>query len=151
MACQKRTKNSQENVRASVCILFQPTCTSSNVTVNFKNTTPKIRHYTESKSKVSLICITVQYELLISKALRYGTCSIHSFTCHPHVYPPVARAIPAFTSQPRSLIALWLVLISHPSAGQEDKWAWMADYIPRQYNRKTKWSPILVLIGLNVE
>jgi len=47
------------------------------------------------KSEVSFICIAVCYELLISKALRYGTRS-HSFTCHPHVYPQVECALAVF-------------------------------------------------------
>jgi len=27
----------------------------------------------------------------------------HSFTCHPHAYPEVEWAIPAFTPQPQSI------------------------------------------------
>jgi len=37
----------------------------------------------------------------------------HNFTCHPHVYPQVESAIPAFDPQPQSITALWLVLIFH--------------------------------------
>jgi len=33
----------------------------------------------------------------------------HSFTCHPHVYPN-GMSQPAFTFQPQSITALWLVL-----------------------------------------
>jgi len=39
----------------------------------------------------------------------------HSFTCHPHVYPQVELTIPAFNSQPQSVTALWMVLISRPA------------------------------------
>jgi len=38
----------------------------------------------------------------------------HSFTCHPHVYPQMEWVMPAFTPQPQSIIALWLVRISRP-------------------------------------
>jgi len=58
-------------------------------------------------------------EQLTSKALRYMTHvneGSHSFTCHPHVYPQVASTIPAFTPHPRSITALWPVLIL-PSHG----------------------------------
>jgi len=37
---------------------------------------------------------------------------------YPPVYPQVEWAIPAFTSQPQSFTALWLVLISHPAEGK---------------------------------
>ena len=43
----------------------------------------------------------------------------HSFTCHPHVYLQMKYAIPAFTPQPQSITALWLVPISHPSEGRK--------------------------------
>jgi len=36
---------------------------------------------------------------------------LYSFTYHPHVYPQVAWTIHAFTPQPQSVTALWLVLI----------------------------------------
>jgi len=42
----------------------------------------------------------------------------HSFICHPHVYPQVEWTIPAFTPQPQSINALWLVLISRPAEGR---------------------------------
>jgi len=42
----------------------------------------------------------------------------HSFTCHPHVYPQAEWIVPAFTSQPQSITALWLVLISRPTEGR---------------------------------
>jgi len=47
---------------------------------------------------------------------------LHSFTCHPHVYPQVEWAIPAFTLQPQSIITLWLVLIFHPAEGRRLSW-----------------------------
>jgi len=46
----------------------------------------------------------------------------HSFTCHPHVYPQVERAIPAFAPQPHSVTALWPVLIFHPAEGRRLSW-----------------------------
>jgi len=46
----------------------------------------------------------------------------HSFTCHPHVYPQVEWTIPAFTPQPQSITALWLVLISRPAEGRRLSW-----------------------------
>jgi len=39
----------------------------------------------------------------------------NSFTCYSHVYPQVERAMFAFTPQPQSITALWLVLISRPA------------------------------------
>jgi len=39
----------------------------------------------------------------------------HSFTCHPRVYPEMEWNIPAFTPQPRSVIALWPVFIIRPA------------------------------------
>ena len=71
--------------------------------------------------------------LLISKALKLARVNegSHSFTCHPHVDPVVkvrgnagerrlstyGKSHPAFTPQPRSITALWPVLISHPAEG----------------------------------
>jgi len=52
----------------------------------------------------------------------------HSFTCHPHIYPQVEWTIPAFTPQPQSITALWLVLISSPAEGRRLSWpvmSWM--------------------------
>jgi len=46
----------------------------------------------------------------------------HSFTCHPQVYPQVECTIPAFTPQPQSITALWLVLISRPAEGRRLSW-----------------------------
>jgi len=46
----------------------------------------------------------------------------HSFSCHPHVYPQVEWAIPAFAPQPQSVTALWPVLISHPTEGRRLSW-----------------------------
>jgi len=42
----------------------------------------------------------------------------HSFTSHPHVYPHVEWAIPAFSPQLQSISALWLVFISRPTEGR---------------------------------
>jgi len=46
----------------------------------------------------------------------------HSFTCHPHIYPQVEWTIPAFTPQPQSVTALWLVLIFRPTDGRRLSW-----------------------------
>ena len=46
----------------------------------------------------------------------------YSFTCHAHVYPQVQWTIPAFIPQPQSVIALWLLLISHPTEGRQLSW-----------------------------
>jgi len=46
----------------------------------------------------------------------------HSFTCHPHVYPQVEWTIPAFTPQPQSITARWLVLISRPAESRRLSW-----------------------------
>jgi len=65
------------------------------------------------KSKVNLdICKAPLNTIAFSKALRYGNMATwqHSFTCK--------RAIPAFTPQPQSINALWLVLILPPTEGR---------------------------------
>jgi len=46
----------------------------------------------------------------------------HSFTFHPHVYPQVEWAIPAFTPRLQSVTALWLVLISRTAEGRRLSW-----------------------------
>jgi len=47
----------------------------------------------------------------------------HSFyTYHPHVYPQIECAIPAFTPLPPSITALWLVLISRLAEGRRLSW-----------------------------
>jgi len=46
----------------------------------------------------------------------------HSFTCHPDVYRQMEWTIPAFTPQPQSITALWLVLISRPAEGRRLSW-----------------------------
>ena len=45
-----------------------------------------------------------------------------SLTCHPHVYPQVELAIPAFAPQPQSVTALERVLISRPAEGSRLSW-----------------------------
>jgi len=53
-----------------------------------------------------------------------------SFTCHPHVYSQVEWNIPAFTPQPQSITALWLVLISHPAEGRRLSWpGWLGEIL----------------------
>jgi len=46
----------------------------------------------------------------------------HSSTCHPHIYPQVERTIPALTTQPQSITALWPVHIFHPTEGTSLSW-----------------------------
>jgi len=46
----------------------------------------------------------------------------HSFTSHQHVYPQVEWTISAFTPQPQSITALWLVLISRLAEGRRLSW-----------------------------
>jgi len=46
----------------------------------------------------------------------------HTVTCHPHVYPQVEWAMPAFSLQTQSIITLWPVLISHPAEGRRLSW-----------------------------
>ena len=70
----------------------------------------------------------------------------HSFTCHSHVYPPVEWTTPAFTAQPQSVTALWLVLIFCPAEGRRLSWSgWLVT------NRcdlpACRLSPIPVLTG----
>jgi len=47
----------------------------------------------------------------------------HSFAC--------TQAIPAFTPQPQSITALWLVLILPSHGGLKAESTWVADYIPK--------------------
>jgi len=65
----------------------------------------------------------VQHFIINDSSLRHSGMACvndgsHSFTCHPHVYPHVEWAIPASTPQLRSISALWLVFISHPTEGR---------------------------------
>jgi len=84
--------------------------------------------YTENSLKYTSICIALYHD---SSLKRSGMARVkegsHSFTCHPHVYPQVEWAIPAFTLQPQSITALWLVLISRPAEGMEAELAWEAE------------------------
>ena len=74
----------------------------------------------------------------------------HSFTCHPHVYPQVEWTIPAFTPQPQSITALWLVLISRPAEGRRLSWPRWLGEILRWFVLRRR-SPIPVLTGPDVE
>ena len=74
----------------------------------------------------------------------------HSFTCHPHVYPQVEWTIPAFTPQPQSITALWLVIISRPTEGRRLNWpGWLGELL--RWFACRRWSPIPVLTGPIVE
>ena len=73
----------------------------------------------------------------------------HSFTCK--------QTIPAFTSQPQSITALWLVLILPSHERKTADVTWVAGYItkikchpPRPGSRTLTQSPIPVLTGLGV-
>jgi len=74
----------------------------------------------------------------------------HSFTCNPHVYLQVEWAIPAFTPQPQSITALWLVLISSPVEGRRLSWPGWLGEILRWYIRRRRL-PIPELTGPDVE
>jgi len=64
------------------------------------------------------------FAILISKALRYGTCQRRI----TQVYLPPAGLFtngmshPAFTLQPQSITTLWQVLISRPAEGRRLSW-----------------------------
>jgi len=74
----------------------------------------------------------------------------HSFTCHPHVYPQVDWTIPAFTPQPQSITARWLVRISRPAEGRRLIWPGCLGEILRWFVRRRR-SPISVVAGPDVE
>jgi len=83
----------------------------------------------------------------ISKALQvwHVLTRDHSFTCHPHVYPQIEWAIPAFKPEPQSITALWLVLISRRLS-----WPGWLGEILRWFVRRRQ-SPNPVLTGPDVE
>ena len=66
----------------------------------------------------------------------------HSFTCHPHVYPQVEWTIPAFTPQPQSITALWLVLLSRPTEGSRMSWPGLSDRQCKGTNAPSLKSPV---------
>jgi len=101
----------------------------------------------KSKVKYTSICIALYHgwSLMCSGMARVNEGS-HSFTCHPHVYPQVEWTIPAFTPQPQSIIALWLVLISRPAEGRRLSWPGWLGEILRGFARQRR-SPIPVLTG----
>jgi len=77
------------------------------------------------------ICIALYHD---SSLKRSGMARVnkgsHSFTCHPHVYPQVEWTIPAFTPQPQSITALWLLLISRPDEGRRLSWpGWLGEIL----------------------
>jgi len=74
----------------------------------------------------------------------------HSFTCNPHVYPRMEWTIPAFTTQPQSITALWLALISHHAEGRRLSWPGWLGEILRWFGRQRR-SPIPVLAGPDIE
>ena len=53
-----------------------------------------------------------------------------SFACHRHFYPQVGLAVRAFTPQPQSVSALWLVLISRRAEGRLQSWyGWLGEIL----------------------
>jgi len=75
---------------------------------------------------------------------------LHSFTCHPYVYPQVESTIPAFAPQLQSVAALWLVLIFRPAEGRRLSWPeWLVTN--RGGLLAHRWSPIPVLPGPGIE
>ena len=104
-----------------------------------------------SKVKYTSICIALYHD---SSLKRSGMARVnegsHSFTCHPHVYPQVEWTISAFTPQPQSITALWLVLISRPAEGRRLSWPGWLGEILRWFARRRR-SPIPVLTEPDVE
>ena len=107
-------------------------------------TTKSCRHKTHRHNfhgkivvKYLYICIALYRDssLKCSGMARVNEGS-HSLTCHPHVYPQVKWAIPAFTPQPQSIPELWLVLISRPAEGRRLSW-------PRWLGEILRWSVYL--------
>ena len=101
--------------------------------------------------KYTSICIALYHD---SSLQRSGMARVneesHSFTCHPHVYPWVERAIPAFTPQSQSTTALWLVLISRPAEGRRLSWpGWLCEIL--RWFACWRRSPIPVLTGPDVK
>ena len=82
--------------------------------------------------------------LTLQSIVSHANEGSHRFTCHAHVCPQMEWAIPAFTPQPQSVTALWLILISHAAEGRRLSWPggsvqyWAG--LPAR-----RWSPILVL------
>jgi len=71
---------------------------------------------------------------------------LRSFTCHPRIYPQVEWTVPAFTPQPQSITALWLVLISRPAEGRRLSWrGWLGEIL--KWFIRWRRSPIPVLTG----
>jgi len=79
------------------------------------------------KVKYPYICIALYHD---SSLKRSGMAHVNegsrSFTCHPHLYPQMDWAMPAFTPQLQSITALWLVLISRPAEGRRLSWPRLA-------------------------
>ena len=98
---------------------------------------------TGSKVKYPYICIALYYD---SSLKRSGMARVnegsHSFTCHPHVYPQVEWNIPAFTPQPQSITAVWLVLISRPAEGRRLSWPrWLGEILRWFIHRRRSPNP----------
>ena len=64
-------------------------------------------------------------------------------TCHLHLYPQVEWT----TSQPQSIITLWLALISHPAEGRRLSWHKWLGYILRWYAHHRRTYILLTLFN----
>ena len=71
-----------------------------------------------------------------------------------HTVSPANYTMPAFTPQPQSITALWLVLIYRPTEGRRlSRPGWLVTYrnSAAAESRTRTRSPIPVLTGLDVE
>ena len=83
-----------------------------------------------SKVKYAPICIALYHDSCLKRSGWHVLTRIHSFTCHPHVYPQVEWTKPAFTPQPQSITTLWPVLISHLAEGRRLSWhGWLGEIL----------------------
>ena len=85
------------------------------------NTTCTVKSKGEGKGSLFMALI-MSYSSLKRSDMTVVNEKSHSFTCHPHVYPQVEGAIPAFTAQPQSDTTFWLVLISYLADGRRLSW-----------------------------
>jgi len=65
-----------------------------------------------------VICSSLRHSGMMARVNEWS----HGFICHPHRHSHMEWAIPAFTSQPQSITALWLVLIYRPAEDRRLSW-----------------------------
>jgi len=96
-----------------------------------KNVCSKKNHCQQvSKQDICIALHNARHSSLKCSGMAPVNEGSHSFTYHPHVYPQVEWAIPAFTTQPHSITALWLVLISRPAQGRRLSWpGWLSEIL----------------------